>query len=436
MRKTPLVPIALALMAGILTAHHIAALPTVALLYVMGLTAIVCGLLMVLRRKAVIPLLLFVMATGGMLDRINDPLFAPNDWRRMEQPNVHMLVRLVDTPSPREKSYRTMAEVISIDQSAKHGSIRLYLKKDSTAATLRYGDSLLLHGYPDVERGYLYVTSDHYLIVGRDSTSLRARCERLRMRLLHRMQQGPLDRRHAGMAEALTLGWRADIDPETQASFRDAGIAHLLAVSGLHVGLVAALVGAALFWVNKERRGRIIRGCIQLAAVWAFTLFSGMSPSAMRAALMFSMFIVNYIFKRRTSSFNLLAACALLTLCAQPMLLFNIGWQLSYAAVAGILLAIPVIQIFRNRLWQTAIASIAATLATMPIAIATFHRLPIYFLIANIVIIPFAGTILGLSLCYIAFPCPFFATPLDCILTASEALTQWVASLPGAVIEF
>lgn len=436
MRKTPLVPVALALMAGILTAHHIAALPTVALLCVMGLMGIVSGLLLILKRKVMVPLLLFVVATGGILDRMSDPLYDQHNWQQVDKSKVHMFVRLTDTPSPHEKSYCTMAEVISVDQSAKHGSIRLYLKNEPFAATLRYGDSLLLHGYPNTERSSIYATSAHYIVVGRDSTSLRARSERLRMRLLHRMQQGPLSAERAGIAEAMTLGWRADIDPETQASYRDAGIAHLLAVSGLHIGLLAALVGSALFWINKERRGRIVKGAIQIAAIWIFALITGMAPSTMRAALMFSLFIVSRMFGRRTSSLNLLAACALLTLATQPMLLFNVGWQLSYAAVAGILLAHPVIILFRNKLWQWIIVSFSATVATMPITITTFHRFPIYFLIANVTIIPFAGILLALSLCYMALPCPFFAVPLDYMLMATEAVTGWVSTLPGAVIEF
>ena len=423
-------------MAGILTAHHIAALPTVALLCVMGGMSIVIGLLLILKRKVMMPLLLFVVATGGALDRMSDPLYDQHNWQLVDKPKVHMLVRLTDTPSPHEKSYRTTAEVISVDHSAKHGTIRLYLKNEPFAATLHYGDSLLLHGYPDTERSSIYVTSAHYIVVGRDSTSLRAQSERLRMRLLHRMQKGPLSAERAGIAEAMTLGWRADIAPETQASYRDAGIAHLLAVSGLHVGLLAALVSIALFWINKERRGRIAKGAIQLAAIWIFALITGMAPSTMRAALMFSLFIVSRMLGRRTSSLNLLAACALLTLVAHPMLLFNVGWQLSYAAVTGILLARPVIFLFRNKLWQWVIVSIAATVATLPITITAFHRFPIYFLIANVTIIPFAGILLALSLCYMALPCPFFAVPLDYMLMATEAVTGWVSTLPGAVIEF
>lgn len=385
MRKYPLVPVALAIIAGILLAHYL--LPSSARL-----------------------------------------------WTHHCHEKAFLEVRLTETPSPRIKSYKAQADVLSVDGTPCSGTLRLYLRPDSTAATLHYGDRLLLHGYPDTVKQTIYVTSDHYIITARDSTSLRARSERLRMRLLRRMQRGPLDRRYAGVAEALTLGWRADIDPDTQASYRDAGIAHLLAVSGLHVGLVAAMVGLMLFWVSREQRGRIIRGSIQLAAVWLFALITGLAPSTVRAALMFSLFIVSDILGRRTPRFNLLAAAAIIMLIANPMLLFNTGWQLSFSAVAGIMFVTPIIRNYRLRLIPTIGACIAATIATLPITITTFHRFYPYFLIANVVIVPFSAFILGFSLLYMALPCGTTAWPVEMLLRATEAVTSWVASLPGAVI--
>ena len=385
MRKYPLVPVALAIIVGIIVAHCLGIIPV-------------------------------------------------RQWNRHCPEKAYLAVRITETPVPRTKSYKATADVLTVDGNPCRGSIRLYLRPDSTAATLHYGDHLLLHGYPDTVKATIYVTSDHYIVTERDSTSLRAQSERLRMRLLRRMQAGSLDRRYAGVAEALTLGWRADIDPETQASYRDAGIAHLLAVSGLHVGLVAAMVGLMLFWVGRERRGRIIRGSVQLTAVWLFALITGLAPSTVRAALMFSLFIVSDILGRRTPKLNLLAAAAIVMLLAKPMLLFDTGWQLSFSAVAGILIAIPVIKAFRNKLYQTAMVSVAATTATLPVTLTTFHRFQPYFLIANVLIVPLSMFILGTSLLYMALPCGLTAWPVEMLLRATETVTSWVASLPGAVI--
>ncbi len=438
MRKTPLLPVALALMAGILVARWWLPLPDTWVWLLAGGALLTGGVLLVGRKvhTAVLPAVVVLSgAAGGLLMALQ----LQHDWSRTCPEKAYMAVRLTETPVPREKSWRAKGRVESVgvrgQASAATGDITLYLRKDSTAASLRYGDRLLLHGYPDRQRRSAYVTSDHYILVGRDSTSLRARCEQLRMSLLRRMQSGPLDRRRAGVAEALALGWRGDVESETQASFRDAGIAHLLAVSGLHVGLLAGIVGAALIWLGKERRGRTIRGAVQLTAVWVFALLTGLAPSTVRAALMFSLFIVARMAGRRTPGLNLLAATAIVTLGLQPQLLFDLGWQLSYSAVAGILLARPVITAFRHRLWQLVAVSTFATLATLPVVATTFHRFPTYFLVANVVVVPLAGVMLGLSLAYMAVPCGVTAWPLDLLIRLAEWVTAQVASWPGAVVE-
>lgn len=353
-------------------------------------------------------------------------------WSHLVQQPSFLTLRLTESPVPRERSWKAEAEVLTVDSREARGTLRLYLRKDSTAATLHYGDTLTLHGYADTLRGMLYVTSDHYLVTGRDSTSLRAYCEALRMKALHRMQRGPLEHRHAGVAEAMTLGWRGDLEPDLYSQFRDAGIMHLLCVSGLHVGLLAAMVGWFLLWLGEERRGRIIRGSLQLVALWGFALLTGWAPATVRAALMFSLFVVSHMMGRRTESLNLLALAAIVMLAADPQLLFDTGWQLSFSAVTGILLARPAIQLFHNPFWQAAVVSLAATLTTLPVTLSTFHTFQPYFLISNIIIVPLAAIILALSLLYMLLPCSLFASPLWWLLECSDRLTGAISRLPGA----
>lgn len=436
----PLVPVALALLAGIVASILTPKVDTDVWVAAMVASTFLGGILLIANFKqkdtVLTGLFLAVMfVVGGVRQHVSDPVRDELNWRHHCNAPNYLELKLKETPVPREKSYRVLAQVVAVDEQEVRGTLRLYLRKDEAASVLRYGDRLLVHGYADTARGTMYTTGDHYIIVSRDSTSRRTRIEALRMKLLRRMQAGPLPARQAGVAEALTLGWKADIDPETRDAYRDAGIAHLLAVSGLHVGLLAAMVGALMFWIGKERRGRTIRGSVQLVAVWGFALITGLAPSTVRAALMFSLFIVSNILGRRTETFNLLAASAIITLMGNPMLVTDTGWQLSYAAVTGILLARPVILAYRSKLWQSAQVSISATLATAPITIATFHRFYPYFLIANVVVIPFSAIILLLSLLYMAVPCESTAWPLEWTLQAVEALTSWVASLPGAVIE-
>ena len=434
MRRTPLLPPALALVAGIVAACHVGWTPA-AWLWALAACTLITGIFLLLHKRlhslVIIPVLLLCAAAGGLLASLQ----LQHDWTRDCPENAFLEARLTETPMPRERSWRAKAEVTNVNHRPATGPVTLYLRKDSTAATLRYGDRLLLHVYPDTEQRQCYTTSDHYLVAGRDSTSFRARCENLRIKLLHRMQAGPLAKREAGVAEALTLGWRGDLDPTTQASYRDAGIAHLLAVSGLHVGLLATLVGGLLIWTGNKRRGRTARGVVQLMAVWSFAVLTGWAPATVRAALMFSLFIVANISGRRTPKLNLLAIAAIITLTDNPLLIHDAGWLLSYSAVAGILLARPVIMAYRSRLWQAAAVSVSATLATLPVTVAVFHRLPLYFLIANTVIIPLSGLMLFFAMLYMAVPCGATAWPVSLAVRATEDITSWVAALPGAVAD-
>ncbi len=429
---------AVAMMVGIAVSHA-DLLPIWVWVVVMGVAALAGGLLTILKKREfrvalTLLLTLTFVAIGALRILPDDAQYDPRHWTHLVQQPSFLTLRLTETPTPRERSWKTEAEVLSVDNLEAHGTLHLFLRKDSTAATLHYGDTLTLHGYADTTRGTLYVTSDHYLIAGHDSTSPRAHCEAMRMKLLRRMQHGPLEHRHAGVAEAMTLGWRGDLEPDLQAQFRAAGIMHLLCVSGLHVGLLAVMVGGLFLWLGEERRGRILRGSLQLLVLWGFALLTGLAPATVRAALMFSLFIISHMMGRRTDSLNLLSLAAIVMLMVDPLLLFNTGWQLSFCAVAGILLARPAIQLFHNPFWQTASVCLAATLATLPVILSSFHTFQPYFLIANIIIVPLAALILVLSLLYMLLPCPLFASPLWWLLESSDRLTGAISRLPGATI--
>lgn len=435
MRKTPLLLPAAAVVAGMLVAHFICR-PAEGWLWGMAGVALLLGVVLVAFRQvrwpavALAGMLLFSFAGWRMA------AWNADDWTVQCPDNPMMVVKVAESPYLRGKTIRARADVCEINGNRRVGQVRLYLKADSAATGIRYGDRLVMHVFPDLQRQSVYTTSTHYLLLARDSTSLRARSEKIRLGLLHRMRLGPLPQPALALVEALTLGWRADIDPETQGHFRDAGLAHLLAVSGLHVGLLVALVGGLLLPLGKRKGGRIVRGIVQLGVVWTFCLLSGAAPSTQRAALMFSLFVVADITDRRTPKGNLLAFAAMVTLLLRPSLLFDVGWQLSYSAVAGILLARPVIMAFRSRLWQSAMVSLAATCATLPVTITRFQCVPLYFLIANVVVVPLSGLLLGLALLYVAFPCAATAWPVGMLTTAVEWFTGWVASLPGAVLRF
>ncbi|MDE6498030.1 MAG: ComEC/Rec2 family competence protein [Muribaculaceae bacterium] len=232
--------------------------------------------------------------------------------------------------------------------------------------------------------------------------------------------------------------------------FRASGLAHILALSGFHVGIVAMLVMMLTRPMLLNRRLRHVRGALVLAAVWSFALLGGLSPSLVRAAVMCSLLIIAGLSGRYTSAWNSLAVAAIVILAWRPAAIYDVGFQLSFAAVAGILTFSDVLNPFDRdnnpRLHALAAAvavPIGATLATAPIVGVVFGKLPLLFLPANIIagilFTPFYILALALvALSSLGLPCGWIAAAVDGIYalmarTASAfALQTDVAVTPAA----
>lgn len=508
--KAPMLRVAIGMQAGIAAADACAGLGIGP--WPMLITAILATMLLaadtVWRRpwtdRWVLPsLYVALFALGWTLYGVRYPA---SPWPLDEEGpgRVQLAVRLDGEPRPTARSIKCAARVERWRDSDWHtasGSVMLYFPKADSGA-YRCGDRLLVSAKPsrpsqdlgddhfDYRRHLLrrgmhwqcYVGEGQALLLSRDGAGgLKAWSLRVQHRLVRALKRSGLEARELGVAEALLLGYRDDVDPQLKTQYRDAGITHLLCVSGLHVGIVGALAGMALAFLGRRRAQRIAKGLGQLAAIWAFALVSGMAPSTMRAAFMFSLLIAGRMAERNSPSLNGLAASAVVLLAGRPMLMFDLGWQLSYAAVLGILtLTRPleqllpisdytpeyesdelylkrlsehwpkhllrqlkrVLQNLLRRVWQLACLSTAAQLGTLPLVLLNFHQFPTYFLIANLLVIPLAGVLLGTALLLLASMAllPRCAADLLCSLTAWELrgidrLTAWVGSLPCATID-
>lgn len=207
-----------------------------------------------------------------------------------------------------------------------------------------------------------------------------------------------------GVISALLLGQKRTLDKEVQQAFANTGTIHVLAVSGLHVGMVYLLLSFLLRGFSNSKNARILRFLIEMTAIWIFAALSGMSPSVNRACLMFSILGIGKILNRPVHLYNTLATSALILCAIDPYMLFNLGFQLSYFAVFGIafwqsnLVSLIKFQ-FKGfqYLWQMATVSTSAQLGTLPIGLLIFHRFPIWFLPANLIILPFIPFIMGIG---------------------------------------
>jgi competence protein ComEC len=205
-----------------------------------------------------------------------------------------------------------------------------------------------------------------------------------------------------GVATALLLGYRDETPEEIKHAYSATGATHVLAVSGLHVGIVQLVLSFLLRFLKSNNALRIF---LTISGVWAFTLITGGAGSTMRAATMFSFMTIGKGLNRYANTYNTLAASAFVLLCYQPGLLHDMGFQLSYLAVVGIVYFHPKIHrslTFRHKItayvWELTALSIAATLTTIPISLFYFHQFPVWFWLSSLIAVPMAGLILSSGL--------------------------------------
>jgi competence protein ComEC len=246
---------------------------------------------------------------------------------------------------------------------------------------------------------------------------------------------------------ALSLGDKTLLDKKLNASYSGAGATHVLAVSGLHIGIVFLLFTHLFKWLGLQRLSKGINALLLLLTIWSFALLTGLSPSVQRAGLMFSFVIAGNALKRNSNTLNSIAASAVLLLFIHPGNVYDVGFQLSYAAVTGIVLLHPVLYpIIRfnnwliDKVWSISLVAVTAQLATFPIVLYYFHQFPIWFLLSNLLVVPAAfvivATSLLMNLSYWCFSLDFFLSNfLNNTLYCLNYFVTLINELPFATIE-
>ena len=247
---------------------------------------------------------------------------------------------------------------------------------------------------------------------------------------------------------ALILGHRDEIPQEVQLAYSQTGAMHVLAVSGLHVGIVFLILNFLLKKVKRNTTGwSITKALIILLAIWSFALVTGASPSVVRAAVMFSFVNIGLAVRRHPRIYNTLAGSAFIMLLFDPFLIASVGFQLSYLAVLGIVYFQPrIVKLWRpgnklvNYVWQLTSVSIAAQLMTLPLTFYYFNQLPVYFWLSGLVMVPLAGFELaaGLALLFLQTVFPplaiWIGKLLDSLLWFGNICVFYIQQLPAAVV--
>lgn len=268
--------------------------------------------------------------------------------------------------------------------------------------------------------------------------------EPTRQRISSWLAESGLPDRERALVKALVLGLRDELDSDQREAFVRSGTIHVLAVSGTHVGFIYVMLLFMTKWWGHTGRARRVRGVLILLALWGYAGLTGACPSVLRATIMFSLFTIAGMTERQNEPLNSLFAAALLLLLWEPHMLVEIGFQLSFLAVLGIILFYK--PLFRawmphnaivGHLWSLAALSLAAQTFTTPLSLYLFNAFPVWFLPANLIVVTAAGiAVYGAVALLVLFRVPVLGPLVVLLLTALlrivDAVTNFFAGLPLA----
>ncbi|MEM9022217.1 MAG: ComEC/Rec2 family competence protein [Bacteroidota bacterium] len=396
----------------------------------------------------------------------------PDHFGHLDQPATQVAVRLLEPPEEKPRSVKVLAEVERVAHDSTWtstvGRVLLYFQKDSVPLDLHYGDRLLVTTSLDTipppqnpaefdYRQYLgfhqvshrgFVRNGNWTRWQKGAGSAWfAMVYRTRNYLLNAFRDYGLSGQELAVASALVLGYKEELDQELSTAYASAGAMHVLAVSGLHVGIIFLVLNQVLFFLTRWRGGVVLKAVLLILALWLYAFLTGMSPSVMRATTMFSFIIIGQAMKRSANIYNTLAASALLLLLINPFMIMQVGFQLSYLAVLGIVYLQPIIyQWFEvhnwllDKVWAITAVSLSAQIATFPLGLLYFHQFPSYFLFSNLIVIPAATVILYLGIALLLLS-PFevvaqgLAVVLDKVIHALNRIMQFMEHWPYAIVD-
>lgn len=360
-----------------------------------------------------------------------------------------LLVKLNENPIPKTNSFQCEATVLQVFKNKevlkKTGKLIIYFAKENQISNLKYGDELVINGQlqPIKNAGNpgsfnykrfaafhgwnytVYLKFNQYKITGinhanwlkKTSNSIRTYVVNVLKKHLSR------DQDVLAIAEALIIGYKADLDKDLVQAYSNTGIVHIIAISGMHLGMIYLLLQFLFnllpFTKNNKRQTLPI-----IVLLWAFALLTGGSASVLRSAIMFTCIIIGKNYFKKPSSYNGLAISAFILLCINPFYLWDVGFQMSYLAVGGIIwLQRPIFNLWYTsnivvkKVWSMSSVTLAAQLVTFPLSLLYFHQFPTFFLFVNILVLPIAAIALyaGVALLTLSF-IPILAKGIGYIL--------------------
>ncbi len=350
-------------------------------------------------------------------------------------------------------------EVTQVNARKSIGKVLLNIKKDSLLSNLKVDDRINakplfkelippLNPHQFDYKFYLFkqgihhqvfLENKHFIKIKMANPSLLGLSAKFRNLIQESLKNYQFKTDELAVINALLLGQRQDISRELITDYQRAGAIHILAVSGLHVGIILLILTQFFKPVERIKNGKILKTILIVLLLWMFAFIAGLSASVVRAVTMFTFLAVGQTFQRKNVvEFSLIASMFFL-LIVKPMFLFDVGFQLSYLAVFGIIWVQPKLyELWKPKLkiidkfWQLFTVSIAAQVGILPLSIYYFHQFPGLFIASNLVIIPFLGIILIAGILVITLALlhllpQFLATIYGTIISLMNSFVSWIS---------
>ena len=365
-----------------------------------------------------------------------------------------IVLRIEEVLKPSSFHDRYFADIIQLNSKNVCGRIQLNITKDSLNHVYQVDNKIITYTYLQAvnpplnphqfdyktylenHNVYSQVYTDHQsiFVINDEPYSLIGYANNVRQNIIKRLETYNFNPNEISVIKALLLGYRQDINKDLYEDYINSGAVHILAISGLHIGIIFLMLNFMFRFLRRYRYGLIIKTVIILMLLWSFATIAGLSPSTLRATTMFSILAVGMNLQRPHNIYNTLSISAFILLLWNPFLLFEVGFQLSYLAVFGIVSVQPMLYpLIKSRywlidkVWKLITVSIAAQLGIFPLSLFYFHQFPGLFIISNILIIPFLGIILGYG--FVIIILALFGVPKFFLFDFYETIIGWMNKL-------
>jgi len=477
-KHNPFLRLLLPLIAGIILQWYIQlSLPAICIalpcLFILLLTFSLLPLAVRYKFKALqgVTINLLLVGLGLLLVWRKDIRHERNWYGNYYKDSSYIIARIDEPLIEKARSYKADSYVEAVVQNGKHipckGKLLLYFSKDSTAPPLHYGDKILLNkplqsiknsgnpgafnyeryaAFQQVFHNVFLKDKDWVLLNGKGGNAFNSFLFTARDKILTVLRQYISNGKdELGIAEALLIGYTNDLDKDLVQSYSNTGVVHIIAISGMHLALIYVMlvwVFSRLPLIKKSTAAQVI---LILSCLWLFSLLTGGAASVIRSAVMFTFINIGKNFFRKAPVYNALAASAFAMLVYNPYYLWDVGFQLSYLAVIGILIfqkPFYHLLIIKNKkidmVWQMTAVTLAAQVLTFPVCIYYFHQFPVLFLITNLIAVPLSTVILYTEillvvLAWIPYAGNYIGKAAGWLLWLMNRFISWIDSFPFAV---